>query len=59
MSRKPIKTTRLAVTLQAASLLAIAGGVFAILISDVTRHRTDVAIVEASPPQAQPFALPH
>jgi hypothetical protein len=41
MSRKPLKTTRLAVTLQAASLLAMAGGVFAILISDVTRHRTD------------------
>jgi hypothetical protein len=58
MSRKP-KTTRLAVTLQAASLLAIAGGVFAILISDVTRHRTDVAVAETSPPQAEPFALPH
>jgi len=59
MSRKPIKTTRLAVTLQAASPLAVAGGVFAILISDITRHRTDVAIAEASPPQAQLFALPH
>ena len=57
MSRKPLKTTRLAVTLQAASLLAVAGGVFAILISDVIRHRTDVAIAEASPRQTQLFDL--
>ena len=59
MSREPLKPTRLAVALQAASLLAVAGGVFAILISDVTRHRTGVARAEAPPPHAQLFALPH
>jgi hypothetical protein len=59
MSRKPFKPTRLAVALQAASLLAVAGGVFAILISDVARHRTDVASAETPPPHAQLFALPH
>jgi len=58
MSRKPLKPTRLAVALQAASLLAVAGGVFAILISDITRHRAEVARVEA-PSQVQLFALPH
>ena len=57
MSRKPA-TTRLAVALQAASLLVVAGGVFAILINDVVRHKTDVARAEASPAQAQLFALP-
>jgi hypothetical protein len=58
MSRKPLKPTRLAVALQTASLLAVAGGVFAILISDVIRHRTDVARAEP-PPHAQLFTLPH
>jgi hypothetical protein len=56
MSRKPA-TTRLAVALQAASLLVVAGGVFTILISHVIRHRTDVARTEPPPPHAQLIAL--
>jgi hypothetical protein len=58
MSRRPVKPTRHAVALQAASLLIVAGGVFAILISDVIRHRTDVVRAEPSPPHAQLIALP-
>lgn len=58
MSRKPLKPTRLAVALQVASLLAVAGGVFAMLISDITQHRADGARVEAAS-KLQLFALPH
>jgi len=57
MTRKPLKPTPLAVALQAASLLAVAGGVFGILISDITRHRADTARVEA-PSMVQNLALP-
>jgi hypothetical protein len=59
MLRKPLTTTRLAVALKVGSLLVVAGGVFAILISDVTQHRVDVARSEAPPPHAQLTALPH
>jgi hypothetical protein len=52
MSRKPVEPTRLAVAMRVTSLLVIAGGVFAILISDVIRHGTDMARAEA-PPHAQ------
>ena len=38
MTRRPLRTTRLAVALQAAGLLAVAAGVFAILISDMARR---------------------
>jgi hypothetical protein len=48
MSRKPFKATPLAVALQTTSLLIVAGALFGILISDVARHRTDVARVEAT-----------
>ena len=58
MSRNSLKPTRLAVALQAASLLAVAGGVLGILISDITRHRADVARVEAAS-NVQLFASPH
>ena len=57
MSRKTIKATPLAVTLQTTSLVIVAGAVFGILISDVARHRTDVARVEAMS-KAQLSALP-
>ena len=46
MTRKPFKPTPLAVVLQAASLLAVAGGVFAILITDITRHASEGTKVE-------------
>lgn len=48
MSRKPFKATPLSVALQTTSLLIVAGALFGILISDVARHRTDVARVEAT-----------
>jgi hypothetical protein len=57
MSRKPMKATPLAVSLQTTSLVIVAGAVFGILISDVARHRTDVARVEAMS-KAQLSALP-
>ena len=57
MSRKPFKATPLAVALQTTSLLIVAGALFGILISDVARHRTDVASVEAVS-KAQLSALP-
>lgn len=46
MSRRPFKPSSLAATLQAASLLAVAGGVIGILINDMIRQRTEVAAVE-------------
>jgi len=58
MTRKLFKPTRLAAALQAASLLVIAGGLFAILISDIIRQRAEVVSVEA-PSQVQLFALSH
>jgi hypothetical protein len=58
MSRKPLKPTRLGAALQAASLLAVAGGVLVILISDITRHRADVARAEP-PSKVQLFAFPY
>jgi hypothetical protein len=57
MTRKPLKPTPLAVTLQAASLLAVAGGIFGILISDIARQRAEVARVEA-PSKVQFLASP-
>jgi hypothetical protein len=57
MTRRPFKPTCLAVALQAASLLAIAAGVFGILISDITRRGADVASVEA-PSKVQLSASP-
>lgn len=57
MTRKPFKPTPLAVALQAASLLAVAGGVFGILISDITRHRAGMARAEA-PSKMQLLASP-
>jgi hypothetical protein len=57
MTRKPFQPTPLAVALQAASLLAVAGGVFGILISNVAQHRADVARVE-TPSKAPHLALP-
>ena len=57
MTRKPFKPTPLAVALQATSLLAVASGVFAILISDIARQRVEVARVEA-PSKVQLFASP-
>lgn len=57
MTRKAIKSTPLAAMLQTASLLAVAGAVFGILINDITRQRADVARVEA-PPKVQLHALP-
>jgi hypothetical protein len=58
MTRRPFKTTPLAAALQAASLLAVAAGVFGILISDITRQRDDAAGNRA-PSKAQFSALPH
>jgi len=58
MTRKPFKPTRLAAALQAASLLVVAGGLFGILISDITRQRADVVRAE-TPSQVQLFAPPH
>jgi hypothetical protein len=47
MKRKPFKPTPLTAALQAASLLALAGSVFAILITDITRHGSEGTKVEA------------
>jgi hypothetical protein len=58
MMRRPFKPTPLAAALQAASLLAIAAGVFGILISDITRQREDSASNRA-PSKAQVSVLPH
>ena len=57
MTRRPFKPTPLAVALQATSLLAVASGVFGILISDITRHRAELARAEA-PSKVQLLALP-
>lgn len=57
MMRKAFKPTPFAVALQAASLLAVAAGVFGILISDITRHRAELARAEA-PSKVQLLALP-
>ena len=58
MTRKPFKPTPLAAALQAASLLAVAGGVFAILITDITRKGSEGMKVEA-PSKVQLLAWPH
>jgi hypothetical protein len=47
MTRRAFKPTPLALALQVASLLAVAGGVFGILLSDITRHKAEVARAEA------------
>jgi hypothetical protein len=47
MTSKPFKPTPLAAALQAASLLAVASGVFAIMITDITRHGAEGTKVEA------------
>jgi hypothetical protein len=47
MTRRAFKPTPLAVALQATSLLAVAIGVFGILISDIARQGAEVARVEA------------
>ena len=57
MTRRPFKPTPLAVALQATSLLAVASGVFGILISDIARQRAEVARVEA-PSEGQILASP-
>jgi hypothetical protein len=57
MTRKPFKATPVAVALQTTSLLIVASALFGILISDVARHRADVARVEATS-KAQLSALP-
>ena len=44
--RKPLKPTPLGVALQTASLLAVAAGVFGILIGDIVRQKADVARVD-------------
>jgi hypothetical protein len=59
MMRRPFKPTPLAAALQAASLLAVAAGVFGILISDIARQRDDDAAGKRAPSKAQLFALPH
>lgn len=46
MSRR-LELTPLAAAAQTASLLAIAAGVFGILISDISRHRVEAASAEA------------
>jgi hypothetical protein len=48
MTRKPLNSTPLSATLQAASLLVVAAGVFGILVSDLTRKGTDLAQAAAS-----------
>jgi hypothetical protein len=58
MMRERFKPTRLAVALQATSLLAIAAGVLGILISDINRHRAEVARVDA-PSNAHLLESPH
>jgi hypothetical protein len=57
MTRRPFKPTGLAVALQTASLLAVAAGVFGILISDMTQRGADVARAKA-PSKVQSLALP-
>ena len=57
MMRKTFKPTPFAVAFQAASLLAVAAGVFGILISDITRHRAELATAEALS-KVQLLALP-
>ena len=57
MTRRPFNSAPLAVALQAASLLAVAGAVFGILISDIARHRAQVVSFEA-PTKVQIFTSP-
>jgi hypothetical protein len=57
MTRRAFKPTHLATVLQAASLLAVAAGVFGILINDIIRHSDEVARVEA-PSKVQILASP-
>jgi hypothetical protein len=57
MARRPFKPTRLGAALQTASLLAVAAGVFGILISDMTQRGADVARAEALS-KVQSLALP-
>ena len=57
MTRRPFKPTPVAVALQVASLLVIAGGLFGILISDILRHPAEVANVETAA-QVHLFAAP-
>jgi hypothetical protein len=56
MTRRPFKPTRLAVAFQTASLLAVAAGVFGILISDMTQRGAGLASPEPPPTHAQLFA---
>ena len=58
MTRRAFKPTPLAALLQAASLLAVAAGVFGILANDIIRHRAEVARGEA-PAKVQLLASPH
>ena len=55
MTRRPFKPNRSAAAMQAASLLAVASGVFGILINDIIRHKAEVAMVKALS-DVQPFA---
>ena len=55
--RKPLNSTPLAAALQAASLLAVAAGIFGILISNIISQRASVASVEA-PSKVQLLATP-
>jgi hypothetical protein len=55
--RKPLNSTPLAAALQAASLLAVAAGIFGILISNIISQRAYVARVEA-PSKVQLLASP-
>jgi hypothetical protein len=57
MTRRPFKPTPLAVALQAASLLAVAAGVFGILIVDIARHGSEATTVEV-PSTVQLLAWP-
>jgi hypothetical protein len=58
MSHRAFKLTPLAVALQAASFLVIAGGLFGILISDIIRHRAEIAKGKTAA-QVQLFATPY
>jgi hypothetical protein len=49
MTRRPFTLTPTAVAVQTASLLLVAGCVFSILISDITRHGSPVPSAEAVP----------
>jgi hypothetical protein len=58
MTRRPFEPTRLGVALQTASLLAVAAGVFGILISDMAQRGADVARAEAlSKEQSLPLRI--